>query len=307
MKPGRSLTFLAIVIFLAACFIPARSGAARAPDECFNQYQIPIPCPEQKTPRPKKTPIPPTLTFTATATVTSSPTPAPTGTSIPTATVDWAVNQAGPLVVRPVSPTLQSIPPIVFAAGGLWLLVFLGLISAWRAAGRSSNQSPPSPPQDPRRKRPTKKAWGVGVLLWLLIGVTIIAWRNPLPGWLRVCGVDDFPDLVPTHVDFSVSNTVSFTVSNSGVCSAPPSVGLLYWDTTEAAIKLKTLTPATSDATGVEVIIPSLASGETRVIKLFLARSYTTFHGKSWAAFSVDFRNHVRESNETNNTLIFKP
>lgn len=191
---------------------------------------------------------------------------------------------------------------IVFVVGGLWILVLAALI-----AGALQSSDTPIPPQDQgrSRRRPPKAAWGAGVLAWLIVGLTITTYRLPLLG--PICGLDAFPDLVPASAEFLSTNYVDFKVSNIGACDAPPSPALLVWDTTEAGVKLKAITPPTGEASSFEVAVPSLKRGESQVVKDYLPRSYDVFHGKLWCAFTVDYLHHVPESNETNNTLVFQP
>lgn len=318
MKAGSSCVVLAILLFLAAVINPARPAAADALKICYDKFQHVIPCPAQRTPRPRRTSTPVPPTFTATATGTPSPTPSatPTGTptptesTTPTATVEAFVvpSPGGSIPIgQPIG--LDITGTLIYAVIGFWLLIFLGLIGKWLIGGPSANPNAPIPPQGGGRRTrpPSRKAWGAGVLLWLLVGGTIILTRILLLGGTGICGVDAFPDLTPKSVEFTASDYVYFTVANTGPCNAPFALGILYWDTTSAGIKLKALTPPTSTTGWVEVSIPALASGGSEVIKAYLPRSYTTFHGKLWCAFTVDYLNHVKESNEKNNTLIFAP
>ena len=133
------------------------------------------------------------------------------------------------------------------------------------------------------------------------------AW-NLNPALLGMCGVDDYPDLTVTHVEFVKSDDILITVANIGACPAPKSYGRLDWDTTADKVKVKAYVWPPADTHWLGPTIPALASGETRIVKEFWAGSYGKFHDVPmiWG-FTMDFHRMIKEQDEYNNTLIFTP
>lgn len=305
-----AIAFLAATIFSSTLAVPARAAEGAQRDApCYDQFQNEIPCPE-KTPRHRKTetPVPPTAT--------PSPTPTDTPTSTPTASLTptaAATETAGPPTPNPLAAPNAFVPPPpapppwtplaqfptwMFVGAGAWFVILIALIAGWLLSGRGINPGPP-PSQAPRLGR---KAWGAGTLLWLLIPIAFTFGQNLLPpGLLAMCGVDSFPDWVPTHLEVTKSDVVYVTVANIGPCPSPPINGWLYSAPSEEDAR-KGLWPSS------ELLkVPALPSGESVVLKQFIPYSYSSFVGGKVYAFWVNFFRGAREEDYYNDLLVVKP